>query len=209
MRFELKDGRVLKIEQDETALDPRRDFDNVGTMVCMHKRYKLGDKHGYRCSDYNGWEAIIKQITDDNDKDICVMLPIFMYEHSGIALSCNTRGFSMQDSHGWDWGQLGVIYVTNEKAQKELGTTDKERVTQCLVSEVDLYHQYVSGEVYWFSLEKPVKCESCNHVEWEQLDSCGGFFGDNWKENGLWDHLPSDVVAEVWPKKEESCPTTK
>lgn len=212
LRFELKDGRVLKIEHDENCLDPRADFDNVGTMVCLHKRYRLGDKHGYKQGDYRGWAELAEQIKADNENDLCIMLPVYMYDHSGIALSCNARQFHAQDSHGFDWGQVGWIFVTNEKANKELGTNDPETVKKCLLGEVELYNHYVSGDVYWFALEKPVKCEHCQHVEWEQIDSCGGFFSDNWKENGLQDHLPPDVVAELWPNdvvKEETCPTTK
>ncbi len=38
----MEEYRVL-IEQDEDAQSPREDFDNLGTMVCWHGRYTLGD----------------------------------------------------------------------------------------------------------------------------------------------------------------------
>lgn len=37
-------GYTIKIEYDEFASNPREDFDHLGTMVCSHQRYKLGDK---------------------------------------------------------------------------------------------------------------------------------------------------------------------
>jgi len=33
----------LKIEQDTDPMNPRTDWDNLGTMVCFHKLYDLGD----------------------------------------------------------------------------------------------------------------------------------------------------------------------
>jgi hypothetical protein len=42
---EYKVGRCdIRIEIDEAASNPREDFDNVGTMVCWHRRYELGDE---------------------------------------------------------------------------------------------------------------------------------------------------------------------
>ena len=37
----------LKIVQDTDPESPRT-WDNLGTMVCFHKRYELGDKTDYR-----------------------------------------------------------------------------------------------------------------------------------------------------------------
>ena len=45
----------LKIEQDTDPMNPRTDWDNLGTMVCFHNRYDLGDKTDYRSKDYNGY----------------------------------------------------------------------------------------------------------------------------------------------------------
>lgn len=37
----------LKISYDEDPLNPREDYDHLGTMVCWHRRYNLGDRHHY------------------------------------------------------------------------------------------------------------------------------------------------------------------
>jgi len=47
----------LKIEQDEDAEDPR-EFDNLGIMVCFHKRYNLGDKTDLSSDQFNGWDEL-------------------------------------------------------------------------------------------------------------------------------------------------------
>ena len=35
---------VFTIHQDECEINPRKDWDNFGTIVCFHKRYDLGDE---------------------------------------------------------------------------------------------------------------------------------------------------------------------
>lgn len=39
---------LLKISLDWDAPNPREDYDNLGTMVCWHRRYTLGDKHNFK-----------------------------------------------------------------------------------------------------------------------------------------------------------------
>lgn len=35
---------TLKIEQEEYPFDPRQEYDHLGTMLCWHNRYSLGDE---------------------------------------------------------------------------------------------------------------------------------------------------------------------
>ena len=45
-----EDGKVfrLHVETDDEPWNPREDMDgNIGTMFCMHGRYKLGDKTSF------------------------------------------------------------------------------------------------------------------------------------------------------------------
>ena len=50
-----------------------------------------------------------------------------------------------------------------------------------LVSEVDSYNQYLSGDVYGFNV---------THKEsGEELSSCYGFFGIDHIENGIFDYV--------------------
>lgn len=41
---------TIKADNDE-SMNPRTEYDNVGTMVCFHRRYNLGDKHDYSSPD--------------------------------------------------------------------------------------------------------------------------------------------------------------
>jgi hypothetical protein len=174
----LKDNTILKIYQDMSPESPR-EWDNIGTMVCVHRRYNLGDKHDIDHNDYSSWEDMIEANTSSKD----IVLPIYMYDHGAITISTTPFGCR------WDSGQVGFIYITQERIVHEYGDdskTTRERVTQYLMGEVETYNQYLMGEVYGFVLED---------VEGEQIDSCWGFYGMDLTKNGIFDTLGIDKEA--------------
>lgn len=185
----------IVLEHDADAESPR-DWENVGHMACWHNRYRLGDEQPkddpqewrWRLADdlVGGFKADWDDIPPEHcdralEKHLCVILPLYLYDHSGITMS--TGGFSCP----WDSGQVGYIYVTWERARKEWCGTDeeiRELATRCLESEVKTYAQYLEGDVWGFALED-------EDGEW--VDYCGGFYGDDPKENGMWEHWSTDV----------------
>jgi hypothetical protein len=190
----------INIHPDSDAESPR-EWCNSGTMVCFHSRYDLGDEQP-RCSpdewlqnladELVNFKTYAEDIPDEHikrviDKHVCVILPLNLYDHSGIRM--RTGPFSCP----WDSGQVGWIYVTWEKARKEWTGTDdeiREKAERCLEAEVEVYDDYISGNVYGFVVEK--YDEECD--EWVDSDSCWGFFGDDPKKNGMMEHWDSDVV---------------
>jgi len=186
--YELKDGAVLKIEQDIHAESPR-EWVNLGTMVCWHSRYTLGDIQETRPYDEDEYDSLVEEYCSEG-----IVLNLYVYEHGGITM--NTDGFSCP----WDSGQIGFIFITKEKVIEEYGDYSEEtrkRVEGCLKSEVKTYAQYLEGDVWGFILSKPVTCEHCGKVEDEEIDSCWGFFGHDIKENGILDHIPQEYRKEL------------
>ena len=175
----LENGNTLEIHHDDGDSNPR-EWDNLGKMVCFHRRYTLGEKHDYQQDEHNSWEQL-KDAIEEKERPI-VILPLYLYDHSGITM--NTTGFSC----GWDSGQVGWIYVTKKQLEilgthisdNETYAEFKERLEKILVAEVKLYDQYLTGDVYGFILKDS---------EGDEIDSCWGFYGDNWEENGLTDHV--------------------
>ena len=57
MQKEEYKGYTIEVEQD---LDPEspREWDCMGTMVCFHKRYDLGDKTDLQSSEFNSWSDL-------------------------------------------------------------------------------------------------------------------------------------------------------
>lgn len=180
----------MRIEQDTDPMNPRTEWDNFGTMICFHRSYILGDKHDYRESDYGSWGEVKKAI--EGNEDPAVILPLFLFDHSGITMSCESSRFRMADSAGWDWGQVGFIFVSKAKLREEFS---KKRISkkllakaeEILVGEVKTYDQYLTGDVWGYIIEDD---------KGEHIDSCWGFFGHDYCE----DEAKSQL--EYWEKEE-------
>lgn len=158
-QFELG-GLTVTIDYDQDAESPR-EWDNLGTMVCWHRRYNLGDKHEFSTpTDFQEW-------ADSKESDIALCLPLYLYDHSGITMSCS------KFSCPWDSGQVGYIYITREKIRsgysaKRISKKLLERVRGYLISEVKTYDLFLTGQVYGYTVED---------LEGNNVDSCWGFFG--------------------------------
>jgi len=225
--YQLSTGNVLRVIPDDDPMNPRTEWDNLGTMICFHKRYNLGDKHDHsepdefrkvlideyypglteridkstdklwgmfpNCTFSERQKIVWKEYDDAINKaweKVCsnhlVILPLYLYDHSGITM--NTTGFTCR----WDSGQVGYIYIDKEKALKEYGGKIfsrqlKKRLTSYLKSEVEVYDQYLTGDVYGFQLLDP---------EGEEIDSSWGFFGSDPKENGMMGDIEGGIVEQ-------------
>lgn len=151
----LKDNERVVILYDEDAENPREYYSDRSTLVTKHRRYKLGDREPLSDTEYD---------ERCNDEKL-VVLPVYMYEHSGIALS--TGPFSCP----WDSGMVGFIYASIEKEQTH------EEVAKQLAQEIEIYSKFLQGAVFYFKREIKKTCETCSHVTWEHVDSCGSFIG--------------------------------
>lgn len=153
-----KDGIRLVIVRDECPNNPR-EWDNLGIMVCFHRSYDLGDKH-----DFSTPQDFESRITAEKNH----ILTLYLYDHGG-SLTMNTEGFY----YPWDSGQVGWIYVSKKDAEWQ-GVANP---LECLENEVEVYNQYLTGEVYGFYIEQDETCETCKHTKANHLDSCYGFYG--------------------------------
>jgi hypothetical protein len=163
---------VVKIIPDDDRESPR-DWDNLGTMVCWHRRYNLGDgKPDCEPSEFN-------------PKEHAVCLPLYLYDHSGITMRTGPFGCP------WDSGQVGWIYIDADKIRKEYSVKriSKKllaRVASYLESEVKVYDQFLTGDVYGFTVETE---------DGEDVDSCWGFYGMDEARNA------GRESAEGWNKE--------
>jgi len=155
---------TLEILPDQHAGTPR-DWDNVGTMACWHRRYTLGDEQPGEDPDV--WR-------DSLDRDD-IVLPLYLYDHSGISM--NTTGYACP----WDSGQVGWIYCSEATGIEECGGIGQ--TANYLKCEVKTYSEYLEGSVYGFRLVDDGG---------EELDSCWGFYGYDPQTNGMADHIAAE-----------------
>jgi len=212
--IELKNDHVLHIVHDNDPDSPRS-WDNLGKMICAHTRYNLGDIQAdskLNCLQQIADDLGITEIIEDlemyeeiyndqeqlqdwiNSREDFVMLPLYLYDHSGITMS--TSSFSCR----WDSGQVGYIYCPTNTILKEYGNTNLSTLTKVediLEDEVKTYDQYLTGDVYGFKLYKKEKCSS-GHEHLEFIDSCHGFYGDDFKQNGIFGHIDSELIPEEY-----------
>ena len=163
-----KENLTLTISYDDCA-ESSREWDNLGTMICEHNRYSLGDNHDLDFSECASWEDHEKVIKEEFGRD-CIMLPLYLYDHSAITM--NTTGFSCN----WDSGRVGTIVVSRDKVRKEFNKKRvspklKNQILKILESEVETYDQYLTGEVFSYSIE---------NENGEVIDSCCGFYGEDY-----------------------------
>ena len=167
--FKTDDGIYHKIESDydRDPLDPRKDFDNLGKMVFKKQsRYSLGEIQTDEFAEF--FEDELKEIDSDSftekqlfdiwSKHQFFVLPINIFEHSNIALhpgTLNTRTEKWLDgSFIEEITNSGFIYVSkdNEEVQEYLKEHSEEETKQWIENvfkgEIELYSQYVNGEVY-------------------------------------------------------------
>lgn len=162
--LEAPKGHIIEIYPDFTPENPR-EWCNLGTLAI---RNHAGDE----------------EPDPDFDLSDCIWLPVYRYEHSGIAF--NTTGFHCP----WDSGQTGYIYVTKADVRKEYGwkriTAERaEKIKSYLRNEVETYSQWANGEVYGFITKD---------AEGEEIDSCWGFYGFDHEASGL-----ADAAQEMIP----------
>jgi len=155
--------------------------------------YKLLDRaadRGY--DDPHGWanDLVDAKIAGLVERAVIagyVILPLYLYDHSGITMSTGSFGCP------WDSGQVGYIICDNETVEKEFGG-DRDLAEKSLRAEVSVYDDYLTGNVYGFIVEERDNDED---DDWEHVDSCWGFYGYDPRTNGMADHLGSDDLVDL------------
>lgn len=187
----------VRIVDDEFATNPREDAE-YNHMVCLHRKYNLGDTDkslGYSKKELenmaNGWGALEKILRKEHDA--VVILPLYLYDHGGITM--NTTGFSCP----WDGGQVGFIYHTKKDIKamypkfETITSKRKALLKGYLVAAVEEYDHYLSGECYGYVLEE-LTCEKCG--TWKEIDSCYGFLGP-YKTSGILEYARQEADPEI------------
>lgn len=143
-----------------------------------------------RCEDWHEVEPTVDEWL--RSINAIAAAPLFVYEHSGITMSCGTlrmvndpltrddirsTGRFMGDDAGWDTSFVGLIVFTEESLEPCCGTDPKYRtekwLSECAESEVRVYAQWLEGDVYGYSIED---------ANGDHLDSCWGFIGYEYAE---------------------------
>ena len=153
-------GYTIKIHSDDNPASPR-DWDNLGTMVCWHRCYILGDEQprgspgewllymledlGLESFGRDGfiteqWEDFAYDLENDDPKATekawaildKVLIVMPLYLYDHSGLAMSTKTEPFWWHSTWDSMQVGWIYVTKETLRKEYS---RQRVTKKLIDD--------------------------------------------------------------------------
>ena len=149
-------GHTIEIFQDDCDCSPREN-DNICIFHIAHRRYGFGDINH---NDYESIKAAEKEALKNKD----IVLPLYMYDHSGITISLSP--FSCP----WDSGQVGFVQIPRKKMIEEFSGKIftkklKEKALKIAAGEVSELDSYIKGEVYGYQID-------------EDGDSCWGYIGN-------------------------------
>jgi hypothetical protein len=176
--FEVGPLKVTIGYDEASGCNPRTSWDNLGTMTCWHPDYVLGDEQFHAPTGRGAvetklpgdpyFEALedVAEYLEKKRKAICIM-PLILYDHSGITIKVGKVGDIPGDAAGWDTTPVGFIWTSLERI-KELGAPN-EAIEKQLQGEVEIYDRYLRGDVFYYTIEDE---------DGDCLASCGGILDE-------------------------------
>jgi hypothetical protein len=177
--------------------DSPREWDNLTKCVFFGNYKGYGDNHSFNFnSEFDNRQDFINEGSDIIKKhfDAVLVKPVHVYKHSGTSISTND-GYPYNDR--WDSGTIGFVIITKQDLREEYNwklITQKrldsviDNINNVMDSEIDTLSDYIGGNVYEFSIQDE---------NGDTEDSCGGFYGDDLKTNGILDYLNEEDVKLV------------
>ena len=155
---------TAELIQDDPAEMPENDLVTIGYTSTRHC---LGTK---RCTG-DELAAI--------EKSSAIWIPVYAYIHSGTTIA--TTPFSCP----WDSGQCGIAWMSKEAAisnwgKKAMTPKVREKAIAYIEGHIKTFDQWVQGDVWGYQ----IKDEND-----EVVDSCWGFFGQDYAEQEMLEAL--------------------
>jgi len=103
----------------------------------FHKKYKFINTVPFTPDRFESWEEMERFIMKEYNP--VAIIPVFLHDHGGLVLLDWVE-------RGWDTMQIGYMFISKEKANKENLT--EEQAKKILKDTFDEYAAYVQGECY-------------------------------------------------------------
>lgn len=124
-------------------------------------------------------------------------LPLYVYDHSGVSMHTECSGDK------WDTSCVG--WIVTPMCQNHT-SADEMKATRVMQQEVKEYNDWLQGEVYRYTLYKQngwvsddIECSASPN--WEEVDDCGGFIGDDIIENGMAYNIGNGIEEAIQSEK--------
>lgn len=172
-----RDGVTLlaSIYYDQDCSQPFEGDDGV-RIVILHRHY--GDPSEGGCGRDGD---SVREWAEANAADWFVA-PLFMYEHSGVALSTGDFG------DPWDSGQVGIVAL--KRSEWGNGQEDAAKFGGYASGVAREFGEWMNGECYGYRIARVTEDEHGDEDEGRELDSCWGFVGGDAVRDAIKDALP-------------------
>lgn len=162
-------GYKIEIHHDNDGESPR-EWDNICIFHIAHRRYSFGDVNHSTLESFN---AAVREAHRNGD----IVLPLFMYDHSGITISL--APFSCR----WDSSQCGAVIVPRKKMIEEFSKKIftpklKARALDVAAAEVATMDLFCTNQVYGYKIFGPIQGDEDDDDCREELEACWGFYGE-------------------------------
>ena len=208
--LKLDNKYLLSITQDDFAENPM-EWEQLGTILTWEDSYKSPCRNDYSSpeefvDDYLGEDSyekiennsnslvdFMKDIQNKFDKKGYLIYPVTRFEHSLVEYYIGLGG-------GFDSGLIGFAIVSKDEVRQMYNTKDiyKSTVQADFSQQLEIYTDYVNGEVYCFSLMD---------MEQNVIDICSGFYGTEFDKNRLMqtvnESFENDTKMEDWEQAKE------
>jgi hypothetical protein len=133
------------------------------------------------------------------------------YIHGGVVLAlAGSARDAMFPDRQWDVSHCGVVMVRKDGEWGTAGADDdgysyerdgetvKTTWRELAENHVNTWDQYLSGDVWGYIIERAWNCSECGTHGYEELESCWGFYGQEYclvEAKSVVDYLKSKQVA--------------
>ena len=206
-----KNHKIMIVEQE--FYESPDDWGNEDIFLVYDHRSFMVKRKGFEPKDIYDYIISLQHPNDEFDVidySEYWIFPVEAYIHSGVTLSLS--GLYGPKTCQWDSSITGFVLVKKSDfpTEEEANTRAENLITT--------WNQYLSGDVYGYIIEKPTTIYSIEkslfdkHLlegttikdlvkdfmiddDWEELDSCWGYYGDP-NTSGLLDEAKSIIDCE-------------
>ena len=182
-------GHTIYVKYDMDPPNPRNSNynDNFGTVIAWYKGRPQGDEHHYTCAEDWAQDLLPDRVEPSVTDLPGLVLPIYIYEHGGVALSHGTE-------QPWDRRPIyGYSYASEERMREEKivtdGEVDYDWARRLLDGELAEFSNWLNGSVYMFLIYPNCQCCSQPIKNEPAEEVCGGFYDQ--------DHAMEEAVSMV------------
>lgn len=153
------------------------------TLAGYSRNYNLNETDISKPDSLNELKEIIEE-----KYNVLAILPLYMYEHSGVALSTTDFG------DRWDSGCIGFVFMTTEQG-KELEISTQEKAEDWIKNGIKQWNKLNNESMYSVEFFTVDKCNCCSHITENSVDWINGLFDED-LEQEIISYIGKDSIEE-------------